>query len=306
MRSKLSPLILLITIGSMLLTLSVASADGWRAASKAPNHTTVANTGHNLTQRYSDMEAFMNAYRNDYNEVCVYCHTPHGASGQMGAIPLWNRTRPSDPYTLYAMPTTQGQTMTDPGANSLTCLSCHDGTIAMDSVINMPGPGGYDPAQALDDDMAFLDTWSGPGPTNGNHSVMFGSTITDCNRCHGTPAMFPANGMADFSAFFISTDLRNDHPIGVEYPTNLGAGVDFRIPTGIQVGKLSFFDTNGNGRSDTNEIRMYQTGEGYEVECASCHDPHGVPSAGSTSEFIPSFLRVSNAESALCLTCHTK
>ena len=83
--------------------------------------------------------------------------------------------------------------------------------------------------------------------------------------------------------------------------------VDFKIPTGIQAGEMSFFDLNSNGKADTNEIRMYQTGEGYEVECASCHDPHGVPSSTEAgSEFIPSFLRVSNAESALCFSCHTK
>ena len=47
-------------------------------------------------------------------------------------------------------------------------------------------------------------------------------------------------------------------------------------------------------------------GEGFEVECASCHDPHGVPSTGEGSTLLPSFLRVRNENSAVCLTCHTK
>lgn len=51
---------------------------------------------------------------------------------------------------------------------------------------------------------------------------------------------------------------------------------------------------------------VYNTGGGFEVECAPCHDPHGVPSAGAGSPFIGTFLRIANAESALCLTCHTK
>jgi hypothetical protein len=69
---------------------------------------------------------------------------------------------------------------------------------------------------------------------------------------------------------------------------------------------VKFFDLNGNGRPDTREVRVYDSGDGFEVECASCHDPHGVPSAGAGSSFIPTFLRVANAGSALCLTCHTK
>ncbi len=306
MRTQYITFPILIVISSNLLLVSVVHADGWRPATKAPNHTSVANTGHNLTQRYSDMEGFMDQYRNDYDAVCVYCHTPHGASSEMGSIPLWNRTKSSATYDLYSAPTTLGQTITTPGANSMTCLSCHDGTVAIDSIINMPGSGGYLKSQETSVNPTFLDSWSGAGPNNGNHAVMFGSTITDCNRCHGTPPMFPSLGMADFSMFFIETDLRNDHPIGVEYPTSLGPGVDFKVPTGL-AGEMSFFDLNANGRADTNEIRMYQTGEGYEVECASCHDPHGVPSSAEAgSEFIPSFLRISNAASALCFTCHTK
>ena len=48
------------------------------------------------------------------------------------------------------------------------------------------------------------------------------------------------------------------------------------------------------------------TGDGFEVECASCHDPHGVPSDGAGSTFNPAFLRVANSESNLCLSCHVK
>ena len=60
------------------------------------------------------------------------------------------------------------------------------------------------------------------------------------------------------------------------------------------------------GQADSNEIRLYNSGEGYEVECATCHDPHGVPSGGPGSIFNPTFLRVSNVGSGVCLSCHTK
>ena len=96
-------------------------------------------------------------------------------------------------------------------------------------------------------------------------------------------------------------------------------GVDFFKPNLVFTnatgkGSMLVFDKNSNGYPDKGEPRMYETGDGFEVECASCHDPHGVPLA--SGEFIPSFLRVSNGNaqtgeapdgpSGLCLTCHIK
>ena len=100
----------------------------------------------------------------------------------------------------------------------------------------------------------------------------------------------------------IGTDLRNDHPVGVSYPSTSG---DFETTTG-SIPDMTFFDTNGDNRPDTNEIRLYDSGDGPEVECATCHDPHGVPSAGPGSQHIPTFLRVDNTGSGVCLTCHNK
>lgn len=103
----------------------------------------------------------------------------------------------------------------------------------------------------------------------------------------------------------IGTDLTNDHPVGIRYPTTFGAGVDFNPPT-VTSGNIAFFDSDGNGRADPKNVRLYNTGDGYEVECASCHDPHGVPSTGPGSAFNPSFLRVANNNSLLCQTCQNK
>jgi Doubled CXXCH motif (Paired_CXXCH_1) len=115
---------------------------------------------------------------------------------------------------------------------------------------------------------------------------------------------------ADFRAAYIGTDLRNDHPVGVRFPALNGAGTDFNTPTGSRptaLGAMLFFDeAPANSRIDKAEIRLYDTGDGPEFECASCHDPHGVPSAGPGSKFFPTFLRKSNTNSALCMTCHNK
>lgn len=286
----------------LLFATSVAVADGW-GTTAATNMGSVANTRHNLTQSFLATQnggigiAFMNGYRNNYGEVCVYCHTPHSANTQMGTAPLWNRTKPQGPFTLYSARTTLDRPITQPGPNSLTCLSCHDGTTAIDSIINMPGSGRASSAQETTVNDSFLDGWPG---SSGTHGPM-NDSVNGCTRCHGTNSMW-----GDFTAFIIGNDLSNDHPVGVRYPENF-TGIDFAVPSATNANNtLSFFDKDGSGRVDTNEIRLYNTGEGFEVECASCHDPHGVPEAGTGSLFIPSFLRVKNSGSALCLTCHTK
>lgn len=326
-----------VLLGSGVCALAGGSvfADGWESTSRATNRNGITNTRHNLTMSYltqpallsslSTKREIMDASRNDYREVCVYCHTPHGANASVSA-PLWNRTIKANTYSVYAKPLMSGQTATQPGIASLTCLSCHDGTVAIDSVINMPGSSRYDAGQSSNVSDAFLDTWTNSSGRNTNtHAVMNTSgsvacaachnfanlsvlnDVDNCNKCHtGTPESHHTTHLKGFNAYVIGTDLNNDHPVGVQYPTHFTSDVDFYPPTGETVGKMSFFDTNGDGRADTNEVRMYDTSGVYEVECASCHDPHGVPSAGPGSLFIPSFLRVSNATSGLCLTCHIK
>lgn len=71
------------------------------------------------------------------DEVCVFCHTPH--SNQATTL-LWNRTASTATYTVYSSPTMQAA-LPQPGGASKNCLSCHDGTVAFNSLINSPGSG---------------------------------------------------------------------------------------------------------------------------------------------------------------------
>ncbi len=57
-------------------------------------------------------------------EVCVFCHTPHGAAS-MG--PLWNKVAPTGPFTPYAIPTIDNLAVAATGSTSAMCLGCHDG-----------------------------------------------------------------------------------------------------------------------------------------------------------------------------------
>jgi predicted CXXCH cytochrome family protein len=70
------------------------------------------------------------------SEICVFCHTPHNGRPDH---PLWNRNDPTLNYTLYGSSTTQAIPGQPDGA-SILCLSCHDGTIALGSVISRTVP----------------------------------------------------------------------------------------------------------------------------------------------------------------------
>ncbi len=284
------------------------------------NTGSIANTRHNMTQSTAGVgiSNTMDLARNDYGEVCVYCHTPHGSSAAIVA-PLWNRTTKATSYTLYSS-NTLTQTVAQPGGSSLACLSCHDGQTAIDSIINMPGSGGYNANQATTQNTAFLNTWNNPvgrvdtighqGLNSRNNIQGDGMGSQGCLVCHSDTGAL--GGATDFTVFLIGTDLRNDHPVGVTFPTTNGPGTGFNTPAAT-AGTARFFDVNGNSRMDKGEVRVYGPGAGgaaaaasATVECASCHDPHGVPSAGVGSTFNKTFLRMSNSGSALCLTCHIK
>lgn len=81
-----------------------------------------------------------------------------------------------------------------------------------------------------------------------------------------------------------SDGLGNDHPISVTY--NEALDTDFKTLV-VASAALPFYD-------------LPATSSGDQVECATCHDPHnGIPTN-------PSFLRIDNTGSTLCLTCHSK
>ncbi len=68
------------------------------------------------------------------NRGCGVCHTTHH-SIPINSAPLWNHEATVVVgYTLYDSPTFDGNsTITDPGASSRLCLSCHDGTVALEN-----------------------------------------------------------------------------------------------------------------------------------------------------------------------------
>ena len=67
-------------------------------------------------------------------EICAPCHTPHNAdiSADAAGAPLWNHEVTSTTFTLYSSGTLDASVGQPAGASKL-CLSCHDGSVALDS-----------------------------------------------------------------------------------------------------------------------------------------------------------------------------
>ncbi|MEW7987501.1 MAG: cytochrome c3 family protein [Candidatus Thiodiazotropha sp.] len=66
-------------------------------------------------------------------EICVACHTPHNADTSVSNAPLWNHAVTTTSFTVYSSPTMDAGAAGQPDASSKLCLSCHDGTVAVDS-----------------------------------------------------------------------------------------------------------------------------------------------------------------------------
>lgn len=223
-------------------------------------------------------------------EICVFCHTPHGADTS-AAVPLWNRTLalPASYTTYDTLGTSSLDGKTAPvGSVSIACLSCHDGQTAMSTVINAPGSGTA---------WSVAPAWEGSRQTAGKISA---GLITN-----------------------IGQDLRNDHPVGIQYG---GGGITSSLPTGttattsgtrdadfvkpataeLNGSRVWWVDTEAtpNGTRQKTDMMLYtrtvasaaNAPEPF-VECASCHDPHTTNTT---------FLRISNDSSAVCLACHIK
>lgn len=69
---------------------------------------------------------------NTSGQICIVCHTPHNASLVVADAPLWNHQTTTATFTIYASPWTNA-TITQPTASSKLCLSCHDGTVALEN-----------------------------------------------------------------------------------------------------------------------------------------------------------------------------
>ncbi len=119
--------------------VGMALACGWSMAGAQDR---VSDTVHNLSASGRGKVRAVGE-----SQVCIFCHAPHNTNG---ARPLWNRDLPASSYTIYQSSTLDAQPGQPTGSSKL-CLSCHDGTIALGSVLSrqdriLMSGGDYIPA----------------------------------------------------------------------------------------------------------------------------------------------------------------
>lgn len=192
---------------------------------------------------------------------CVFCHTPHHANSTSGGKTyLWNKALPSQAFLTYTSDTLKTP-LGAPGTMSLLCLSCHDGIGAFNVLL-------------------FNYTGNTISPF-GAHANRFGDYAL------GDPQIGPLNiGSAQCTGPTCTggDDLRDDHPIGVNYDTaytddNAGLKIFASLPLPVQA-RLNL--------------------SGKRMECTTCHDPHITNTTLTRNNFLVL------ATSSLCTGCHIK
>jgi predicted CXXCH cytochrome family protein len=101
--------------------------------------------------------------RGSVSGSCLYCHAPHsGLNGKAGVAqtPLWDQKLSSvQSYTVYSSPSMVNTANPSPqlGTDSTLCLSCHDGTVAVGSLVpygQVPMLGNMNPQDVLGTDLS--------------------------------------------------------------------------------------------------------------------------------------------------------
>ncbi len=85
---------------------------------------------------------------NPGGEICIVCHTPHAADITVNDAPLWNHEVTTSTFTVYTSGTLDAS-VGQPAATSKLCLSCHDGTVALDNFGGATGGSDFIGGNAL-------------------------------------------------------------------------------------------------------------------------------------------------------------
>ncbi len=249
---------------------------GTHYASRAQSTNDILSTPHNLSASGPGTVT-----ANSESQVCVFCHTPHGATNSPGT-PLWNRALSEQTYTTYNSASLDAETiagqLAQPAGSSKLCLSCHDGTLAISSVNVLSGQVNA----------TIPITGAGPGDT-----------------------MPAGEGLQTGFTRNLGTDLSNDHPISLTYDTTLanadGELLDPAVSAHIAIRQPGVRPP----------VPLENTGPGGagQVQCATCHDPHVVDTSISPTN---KFLRLKRFQQNQpggpfspdtdinCLACHDK
>jgi hypothetical protein len=225
----------------------------------------------------------------DPNTVCSVCHTPHHADPNSG--PLWGHDSISaSGWTMYAQNVGPGAQSspaagvkyivpTAPNPSSLACLSCHDGSVAINAYGN--------PASAVGD------------PNRANPVYVGGYAAISFDQG-------------------LHQNLSHTHPISFNYESVVGVGAgkdqfiyDQSSPVLVPTANSSTF-TPGADMS----IKGFLLDSQGNVECSSCHDVHAQLGSAYDAVLNPALVKINGTApntvngqqtgSLLCRSCHNK
>lgn len=235
--------------------------------------TPIANSKHNMNNVFG-----ANTIEN--NEICLPCHAPHNQPDKTMEY-LWNHVMPTQSYTLYG----DGAEFVGLDEASKMCLSCHDGSVAVDSY------GGHL------NGTKFLGVTNDANGSTAGYVIGAGGNL---KHDHPVGVLYPgltAGGTWTYTRGFKDPTKFNKNGFdGVQTGTAAGVPVWDAVQTKYVNNTGAVISAVGG-----NSVRLAKHLEtdavGTVVGCASCHTPH-------TNTF--NFLRIPNTNSQLCLTCHDK
>ncbi|HEY6871692.1 MAG TPA: cytochrome c3 family protein [Geobacteraceae bacterium] len=181
-------------------------------------------------------------------QICIFCHVPHNATP---STPLWSRNLPQANYIPYASSTLQAQVSAMPTGASRLCLSCHDGTIALNNYATSPAsvnvfmPTGATPTTNpnlttdLSDDhpISFIYDTSLVGKKNGELALpstlpasirLDGQGALQCTACHD-----PHDN--EFGNFLVMSNSAGGSPLCVACHKNNGWPGSTHNPANVPV-----------------------------------------------------------------------
>lgn len=229
----------------------------------------IGNTKHNLSSTGPGTVKFTDTGV----DMCRFCHMPHNANTTQGT--LWARAAPTG--TAFTTPTATAAGTALPATNaalgvaSQKCLSCHDGTVALNTTVNKFGTYTQVATTAA----------AGANVTTVAGNVFLAGTMMYSNLNGQHPVGIPFAGVTGSSA------VANQY--GAASTTGCQPGVPYCV-SGASAGGgyLKLFGTAVSN---------------VTVECGTCHEPHTENVAGAN----PFFLRVpTSVTNGRCGGCHIK
>lgn len=174
-------------------------------------------------------------------EICIACHTPHGADTTVAEAPLWNHALTGKTFVLYSSPSLDA-TVAQPDGSSKLCLSCHDGTVALDSFGTTTGS-------------TFM---SGPAAVGAD----------ELDNDHPISFVYDAALSTTDGALYDPTDVTNQITIGAGADSKTGT-IDDVMLLGTKMQCASCHDVHNKFTNGPTLLRIANTGSAL---CLTCHD----------------------------------